>query len=30
VLFTPAHPLPVPLVHRILDLRLAEIAAIGR
>jgi len=30
VLFTPAVPLPAPLVHRILDLRLAEIAAIGR
>ena len=27
VLFTPAHPLPAPLVHRILDLRLAEIGA---
>ena len=27
VLFTPATPLPVALVHKILDLRLAEIAA---
>ena len=30
VLFTPAVPLPAPLVHRILDLRLAEIAAKDR
>ena len=27
VLFTPDHPLPTDLVHRILDLRLAELAA---
>jgi len=30
VLFTPADPLPTTLVHKILDLRLAEIAARGR
>ena len=30
VLFTPEHMLPTALVHRILDLRLAEIAASGR
>ena len=28
--FTPANPIPEPLVHRLIDARLAEIAARGR